>query len=110
MWEIIAAILLCAFAIFGFVAFLKVLVFNICKPKSKKARIILDAEELNTETEYTLLSLAQRVKWLGRNTFENIIIIDNGLNDESREICQKFCRENPLFKICTTKELLEIFD
>ena len=35
MWEIIAAAGLCAFAIFGFVAFLKILIFKIYKPENE---------------------------------------------------------------------------
>lgn len=109
MWEIIAAALLCIFAVFGFVASMKALVFSICKSDNQNACVILDAKELNKETEFILLSWAQRAKWLGKNSFESIVIVDNGLNTESREICLKFCKENPLFKICTPTELLEIF-
>lgn len=109
MWEFIAGALICIFAILGFVALLNTLIFKIYKTKGKNAYIVLDSKSLSEDTEYTLRSWAQRLNWLGRCSVENIIIVDNGLSKESREICRMICRENPLFKICTSAELYKIF-
>lgn len=109
MWEIIAAATLCLFAIIGFVAFVKALIFKIYKPKNKNAYIVLDAQKSNEDIEYTLRSWAARIKWLGAAAPDSVIIVDNGLNKESREICRLICRESELFKICTPIELYKIF-
>lgn len=110
MWEIIAAAALCVFSIIGFVAFVRALIFLIYKPKNENAYIVFKGNETSpSDIEYTLRSWAARAKWLGRTAPDSIIIVDSGLDDESREICRLICRENELFKICTPVELYKIF-
>lgn len=109
MWEIIAAATLCMFAIIGFVASVKALIFKIFKPKYENTYILINIHEDTEDLEYTLRSWAQRIKWLGRAAPNGIIIVDNGLNKENREICRLICRESELFKLCTPVELYKFF-
>lgn len=110
MWEIIAAAVLCTFALVGFVAFIKALIFLICKPKSENTYIVFKGKKTHSQDiEYTLRSLGARAKWLGGVGADNIIIVDSGLSKEQKEICRLLCNESELYKICTPKEVYEIF-
>lgn len=109
MWEIISAAVLCLFALMGFVALVKYLIFKIYKPKNEDAYIVLNHQENCEDIEYTLRSWAARVRWLGNAAPDSIIIVDNGLNKEQREICRLICNESEIFKICTPIELYKIF-
>lgn len=108
MWEIISATLLCLFAIFGFVAFLKALIFKIYKPENKNAYLILNNLQKNEDLEYTLRSWIKRTEWWGKSAPDKIIIVDNNLNDEQKKICRYFCRESNIFRILTIDEVYEI--
>lgn len=109
MWEIIAAALLCIFATFGFVAFIKGLIFKVYKPKNEKTYIILDIKDNFSDLEYTLKSHIEKAMWSPENALKNIIIIDNGLSTEQMKICRMVCKENEMIRICTPLELYRMF-
>lgn len=110
MWEIIAAAVLCVFALAGFVAFIKALIYLICKGKSENAYIVIKGNKGQShDIEYTLRSLEAKAKWMGKAPFDSIIIVDYGLSEEQREICRLLCNESEMYKICSPDELCEIF-
>ena len=105
MWEIISATIICLFAIFGFVAFVKTLIFKIYKPKNVNAKLILNYSSECEDIEYTLRSWLKRTEWMGKTAPDSIIVIDSGLSTEQKEICSRLCSENEIFKIYTKAEL-----
>lgn len=110
MWEIISATIMCLFAIFGFVAFIKTMIFKIYKPKNENSYLILNYKGNAEDIEYTLRSWEARIKWFGKTAPNRIFIVDNGLKQEEKEICRLFCKESCLFKLCTVEELYEILE
>ena len=107
MWEIISATLICIFSIFGFVAFLKALIFKIYKPENQNAYLILNRLEECEDLEYTLRSWIKHAEWLGKSAPDKIYIVDKNLSDEQKKICRYFCRESNIFRILTVRELYE---
>ena len=107
MWEIISAALVCVFAIFGFVAFIKTLVFKIYKPKKESAYLILSYDEECEDLEYSLRSWIKRSEWLGKATPDRIIVTDKNLTCEQKRICRYFCGESDILRIMTPEELYE---
>ncbi len=110
MWEIISATLICLFAVFGFVAFLKALIFKIYKPENENAYLILNRLEECDDLEYTLRSWIKRAEWLGKSAPDRIIIVNKNLNEEQKRICRYFCRESNIFRIMTLEELYETLE
>ena len=110
MWEIISATILCLFAIFGFVAFVKALIFKIYKPKNESEYLIIDFKGKPEDVEYTLRSRLSHARWIGKSAPENIIIIDKGLSAEERKICNLICNETEIIKICTPAELYKFLE
>lgn len=108
MWEIIAAAGLCAFAIFGFVAFLKILIFKIYKPENENTYLIVDFKSSADDIEYTLRSRINRIKWMGKAAPERIIILDKNISEEERKIISLICKEYEMIKILKPSELYEI--
>ena len=109
MWEIIAAVLLCVFAVIGFTEAVRALIFKICKPKKENAYIVLNVGKDTEEIELILRSWIQRIKWLGAQSPNNIIVIDKGLSDEQKKICRLLNKESGFIKICTPSELCKFF-
>lgn len=110
MWEIIAAAVLCIFACLGFVAFVRALVFKICKPENDNTYIVIKADETTQDIEYILRSWWAKVKWTKKLTPNSIIIADNGLNEEQIKICRLICNECEMFRLCTPIEVYKILE
>ncbi len=108
MCEIIAATILCILATLGFVTLIKSLIFKICKPKNGNAYVVLDINKTSDDTEFILRSWETRIRWLSKTDIRNIIIVDSGINNEQRKICQLMCKECEIFKLCTPEELYRI--
>lgn len=109
MWEIIAAVSVVFFAIIGFVTFIRTIIFRLYKPKSENSMLIIGTKDKSTEDiEYTLISWAQRVKWLGKGALNSIIIADSGLDTESKEICRRICKEYEFMQVVEVSELCDI--
>ncbi len=109
MWEIISAAILCLFSVFGFVAFVKALIFKIYKPKNENAYLILNIEECE-DIEYTLRSWIKRAEWMGKVAPDKIIMVDKNLSDEQKRIFRYFCRESDILRILTPQELYELLE
>ncbi len=110
MWEIISATFLCLFAIFGFVAFVKTLIFKIYKPQKENALLIINYNDECEDIEYTLRSWQKRIQWMGKAAPDRIIIVDNGLSAEQNEIFRRLCAESEVFKIYTPGELKKVME
>lgn len=108
MWEFLSAAILCVFATFGFVAFLKTLIIKIYKPKNEHAYLILKYTKECEDIEYTVRSWQKHSQWLGKSAPDSIIILEDNLSKEQKEICRLLENESEFIKIIKTSELYEL--
>lgn len=57
--------------------------------------------------EYILRSAAAKVKWISRGRNDCVICLDCGMDDETKRICQKICRDYGFAKLLTKQEFLK---
>ena len=58
--------------------------------------------------EYILRSAAAKVKWISRGRNDCVICLDCGMDDETKKICQKICRDYGFAKLLTKQEFLKM--
>ena len=58
--------------------------------------------------EYILRSAAAKVKWISRGRNDCVICLDCGMDDETKRICQKICRDYGFAKLLTKQEFLKM--
>ena len=58
--------------------------------------------------EYILRSAAAKVKWISRGRNDCVICLDCGMDDETKRICQKICRDYGFAKLLTKQEFFEM--
>ena len=57
--------------------------------------------------EYILRSAAAKVKWISRGRNDCVICLDCGMDDETKRICQKICRDYGFAKLLTNREFFK---
>ena len=108
MWEIIGKVVLCFFAIVGLVEFCKVLIAGILyrsKP-DPKAAIVLTVEGHNESVEQQIRDLAENIRWDKNYPAQKLICVDNGMDEETFEICDRLSREYSFFILTVPENLM----
>lgn len=108
MWEIICAVTILFFSLLGFVTTLRLIVLRIFKPKESDSILLLSANKSSAEDiEYTLRAWATRICWMGKSAPQKIVIAENELNYESKEICRRMCKEYKFISMADINDLSE---
>lgn len=109
MFYIIGAIFLVVFATLGIVYLIRELVFYSTSSDNKDVYFVIGKiNENSNNAEFVLRSAVERKKWFGNDFAREIICIDGGLDDKTREVCEKFCVENEFVKLMTKEEFEKI--
>ena len=58
--------------------------------------------------EYILRSAAAKEKWISRGRNDCVICLDCGMDNETKRICQKICRDYGFAKLLTKQEFLKM--
>lgn len=58
--------------------------------------------------EYILRSAAAKVKWISRGRNDCVICLDCCMDNETKRICQKICRDYGFAKLLTKQEFLKM--
>ncbi len=102
---IAASVFLLIFAVLGVVYLINEIIFCATSVKNDKNFLLITGLNDDPENaELLLRSAAARMKWLGRGFSSCIICLDNGMNEETRKICEAVCRENEFMEIKTLSE------
>lgn len=89
------------FLIVGLVDCCRVMVHWLLRPTgSGRVTMLLNFEGHNEEAEYILRSAAERICWMGGKEEKKILCVDRGMDQETREICERLAREYPFIYIC----------
>lgn len=102
---IIAGVLISFFAIVGLAEVGRGVMKYLLTPKPGNGAIIVTCKGHDEQIEYYLRSLANQAdeyRFLNR---PHIIVIDAGMDDETRSICESLARDIDGIAICKTNEL-----
>ena len=101
--NVVSAVFLVVFAVIGICAFVRELTIFLFRNRKNNTVMFVAPVSGNCENaEYILRSAAAKVKWIsrGRN--------DCGMDDETKMICQKICRDYGFAKLLTKQEFLKM--
>lgn len=105
----VCGIAVVSFAIFGIIDFYKFLSLALFSPKINNSAIIVPIGKDSNQTEFLVRSAIAKTRWLNLNKNQQIICLDCGMNDESKEICRHLCEKYPFISIKTADELKKHF-
>ena len=100
MLEIIGTILLLLFAVLGMAETGRILTAFLLRPK-KKGKVSVEVRFCghNEEAEYILRSAIARMRWMGGREEKEILCIDEGMDPETRKVCEILARRYPIVHI-----------
>ncbi|MDR1467609.1 MAG: hypothetical protein LBI55_04280 [Oscillospiraceae bacterium] len=98
------------FAIIGLVEVFRILILMVFRTKDDSSLIILvPISGHNEEAEFLLRSAVAKLKWLGSVGKQRIICIDNGMDSETRRVCEIIEQKYEFIEICFSNELEKKF-
>lgn len=101
MLEIIGTVLLLFFAVLGIAECCRILTGFLLRPEGKgKVTMRLQFCGHNEEAEYILRSAIARMRWMNGSEEKEILCIDNGMDPETRKICEILAQRYPIVHIC----------
>lgn len=94
MLYIIRDIIFAILTIIGLVEIIRMIIlWFLHSPKEKSAILIIPIKEKTENIEQILRSAAAKVNFLGEKYCKKIICLDCGADDETKKICEKFCKD-----------------
>lgn len=109
MPEIAAAVIFTFLAIFGLAELIFRIKEKLFEPVNTHSAIVISCEGHDEEIEYSLRALVNREEDL-RSGERLIIVIDKGMDEETRTICQKISEEFGGIEVCKISELPNVFE
>lgn len=109
MPEIVAAIIFSFLAIFGAAELIFRVKERLFEPVNKHPIIVISCEGHDEEIEYSLRALVNRTEDL-RGGGRLIIVVDKGMDEETKAICQKIQEELGGIEVCKISELPNVFE
>lgn len=106
--EIIFKIIFVLFAVLGIVEAFRVFLFWLLKTDHPgKLYLVISMSGHDEDAELVLRSACERVRWIPDNQTE-LIVIDRGMDEETRKICEMACDDLPEIHFCRPNEVLQI--
>jgi len=104
--DMISKIIIALFVIIGLTEFCRTLIMWLYKPRhAEKITIIVPIEGHEEEAELILKSAVEKMRWMGGQGKKQLICVDCGMDDETREICTIICNRYPFVEICNVQQL-----
>ena len=110
MPEIIAGAIITFLAIFGAVELLSRLKRKLLKSAVKGTAIVVAASGHDEEIEYSVRSLVSQADDLETGGERFIVVVDNGMDEETRKICEKIKSDFCGVEVCKMSELSQVFE
>lgn len=108
MFEILLKTVFVLFAILGMVEAFRIFLFWLLKTEnSGKLYLIISMSGHDEEAEMVLRSACERVRWIPDSETE-LIVIDCGMDEETRQICEMACFDLPEIHLCRPDEIGKI--
>jgi hypothetical protein len=111
MLQIVAGTLLAFFAIVGAAEMFRSLCTFLLRPQENKIAFLVASRGNDEQIEYIMRSLVFRAGVLNAVCKTPcIVIIDQGMNDETKKICDILSKEMGCIEICKSNELTTILN
>lgn len=108
-WENIYYLFVIVTCVLGISTFLQWIVVKVLTPKKgPKAVLILPLTAEKDDVELVLRSTELRARLMGSKLCDEIIAVDCGMDEETREICKTTCEVLGSIRLCKKDELMEI--
>ncbi len=98
---------LISFAVALFVVFLWERSWTILPPSKARCVVLYPVKGHREDVEYLLRALLKRMD-RGEARHLRIIIVDCGMDEETRRICSLFLKDNPELELCGAQELNDL--
>ncbi|MDR0404580.1 MAG: hypothetical protein LBH37_02105 [Oscillospiraceae bacterium] len=109
MLGIFCSVFIVILAIIGLIEIFRILVLIAFRAKDESSLIILvPISGHNEKAEFLLRSAVAKLKWLGTIGKQRIICVDNGMDQQTRKICEIIKQEYEFVEICFSNEFEKI--
>ncbi len=75
--------------------------------KSGRVVFVLAFHGHDEEAEFALRGAVQKLKWMGGRDFKQVLCLDCGMDEETRQVCEKMAEEYACISIRTPGEVAE---
>lgn len=106
---IVIGVLISFFAIIGLAETLRGIKNYLLSPKQERAAFVLSCKGHDEQIEYNVRALANQATELRFHGQALIIILDEGMDDETRGICETLARDIEGVTVCRSYELPLLF-
>lgn len=103
----VCGIVVVSFALVGIIDVYKALSLALYCPKINNSIMILPIGGSSNNTEFIVRGAIAKVRWLSISKNQQIVCLDCGMSDESREICSRLAERYSFISIKTVDELKE---
>lgn len=107
--NVLSVILLVVFAVIGVISFVRDITFFIFR--YKKDSTVMFITPLNgkcEDAEYMLRSAAAKIKWISGGKNDYMICLNCDMDDDTKEVCEKICKDYGFAKLLNKKEFIEM--
>lgn len=77
-------------------------------PKRKGISIVIPISGHSEDIEYTVMCVVKRNRWFDRFKNANIILLDCGIDEDTRQICVMLCKRFKELKMAQAGELEQV--
>ena len=106
MLETIGSILVVLLAVVGAAQICRTLAQLVLRTKGdNNAMMIVPISGHNEEAELLLRSAAARIQWQQGRQLQQVICLDCGMDEETREVCTRISEDYPFMEVCSVQEL-----
>lgn len=97
------------FAVVGVANIIMSLVYYLTKIKDDSSMLLVIPKiDDQIDAELVLRSAAAKVRRLGKNHPQQVICINDGLDDETKKICEYVCKDYSYIKMMSSDELSKL--
>lgn len=108
MWGLFFKVILVLLAIVGVMELFRSFFFWLLRTKnSGKIYWVLSFKGHDEEAEIALKNAVEKLRWFGGTQEKEVICIDRGMDEETKEVCMIVCEETPGMELVQPEEAAE---
>lgn len=108
MTNTVLDILVIVLAVVGIIGIIKGIVKWALTPKNIDSVLILPFSGHHEDIELIIRNAATNTHFSKGNYNYNVICVDNGMDESTREICKKICNDYHFINLCGSNELSDL--
>ena len=109
VWELVCWIILLFFTLLGIAVSIYLLLFRVITPAGKREYLLLMPSDCPGDAVSEIYAAQLRAELLGHKQCGGVLVILNGMDDETTAQCKAACHACSRVHICTLEELQQHF-